>query len=143
MLGEHKKHMGRVALYGGGLCAAAAAAGYFIQGGGFAFGVAVGGALSMANIYSIIMLVETVAGVALGEGTSSSTKAFAVVLHLIKLILIIGIIALLVITRSGDLLGIIAGFTVVLAVHGVAGLMKARENLVEEALEAAEEEEDA
>jgi len=143
MLIQNKKHLGRVAVYGGVLCAAAAAGGYFILGPRFGLGVLIGGALSLANVYSIIMLVETIAGAALGEGPTRAAKAVAMVMHLLKLALIVTVIALLVITRTGDLFGIIAGFTVVLLVHAVAGFMKARENLIEEAMKAEEESRDA
>jgi len=143
MLLQNKKHLGRVAVYGGVLCAVAALAGYYFLGGRFALGVLMGGALSLANVYSIIMLVETIAGAALGEGPTPGTKAVSMVMHLMKLALIVGVIVLLVITRTGDLFGIITGFTIVLLAHAVAGFMKARDNLLEEAMKAEEDSRDA
>jgi len=143
MLKDNRRHFSRVALYGGCLIAAVCAAGYFLLGGRFAGGAFIGGALSALNIYSIIMLTETVAGVALGEGPSPAAKTFSVVMQLLKMFLIVGVIVLLLITGLGDPYGILAGFTVVLLVHVAVGLMKAREILVEENMDTEEEEQDA
>jgi hypothetical protein len=143
MLKQNSRHLGRVALYGGILTALVAVAGYFGVSGKFALSVLAGGALSLANIYSIILMVETIVGAALESGASGPSKGIATVMHLLKLGAILIILAALVITRIVDVIGLMAGFTGVLLAHGAAGFVKARENLLIEEAAAAEEAERA
>lgn len=88
-----------------------------------AAGIIAGAALGIFNIYSIVRMVEALAGAAsTGQALGRASKALATFVHVFKLGLIFAILVLLVYMKAVNLFGVLAGFTVVLAVNVFSGL---------------------
>jgi len=123
MLPSNRQHMKKVAVWGGGAACALALASLFKFPPVVAFGIITGAALSLANLYSIIMLVEALAGAAAaGMASGRASKALTTMIHVFKLVLVLVILVLLVVFKLTNLFALLAGFTVVLLSNLVAGL---------------------
>ena len=115
--------MTKVLTWGGGLAALLAAVSLVKLPPTVAAGVLAGAALGIFNIYSIVRLVEALAGAATaGPGAGKASKALVSFVHMFKLGLIFVTLILLVYLKLINLFGVLAGFTVVLAVNVFAGM---------------------
>ncbi|MBI5696286.1 MAG: hypothetical protein HZC51_11240 [Nitrospirae bacterium] len=123
MLPTNKKHMMKVLTWGGGVAALLAAASLVKFPVTVASGVVAGAALGIFNVYSIVRLVEALAGAATaGPGAGKASKALVGFVHMFKLGLIFVTLILLVYMKLINLFGVLAGFTVVLAANLFAGM---------------------
>ena len=123
MLPSNSTHLKKVALWGGGASCALALLSLVKFSPLVAFSIVTGAALSIANLYSIIMLVEALAGAALaGVASGKASKALTSIMHILKLGLILVTLVLLVVFKLTNLFGLLAGFTVVLIANLAAGL---------------------
>lgn len=125
MLPENRKHIVSVMLWGGGLSAATAVACLFAFSPIIAFSVVLGAALSVANVYSIVLVVEalTVSAKA-GNMPTGTGKAVAGFIHALKLLLVTALLVTLVVMRLVNPFGLLAGFTFVLAAHVLTGMKR-------------------
>jgi hypothetical protein len=123
MFVANSKHFKTVTIWGGAISAACAALSLIKFPPTVAYGVIAGAALGLFNIFSIIRLVEALAGAAaVGQAPGRAAKSVSVVMHMIKLILVFVILFLLVKARLVNLFALLAGFTVMLMVNLFAGL---------------------
>ncbi len=82
-----------------------------------------GAAISVFNIYSIITLVEALAGAAMSDRrVKKAAKMLSVVVHLVKFLILLAILYLLVVYKLTNLLGLAFGFTVVVVANVFAGV---------------------
>jgi len=87
-----------------------------------------GTAIGLANLYSIVRLVEALTGAAqAGRAAGRAGKAFASVLHVFKLGFILAILLALVYLKLTNLFALLVGFTVVLIVNLLAGFAGLKE----------------
>lgn len=123
MLPANRKHVYAVAAWGIGVSAAVAAASLIKFPPLVAASVMLGAAMSVANVYSIVMVVEALSAAALAGGAPTGAgKAVAGVIHVFKLIVITAVLVALVYFKLANLFGLLAGFTVVLVAHVMLGL---------------------
>lgn len=123
MLTTNKKHMMKVLTWGGGVAALLAAVSLVKFPVTVASGIVAGAALGIFNVYSIVRLVEALAGAATASpGAGKASKALVGFVHMFKLGLIFLTLILLVYMKAADLFGVLAGFTVILAVNVFAGM---------------------
>ena len=128
----NSKHFKSVAIWGGVISSAAAAlsliafppAERFV----IASGIIAGAVLGIFNIWSIVRLVEALAGAAAaGHAPGRAAKSISVVMHMIKLVLVFVILFILVKFKLVDLFALLAGFTVILVVNLFVGLSALRD----------------
>ncbi len=82
-----------------------------------------GAAISVFNIYSIITLVEALAGAAMSDRrVKKAAKILSVVVHLVKFLILLALLYLLVVYKLTNLLGLAFGFTVVVVANVFAGV---------------------
>lgn len=126
MLPANKRHFKKVATYGGGLSVLVAGLSLLKFPPLVAASVVVGAVLGLFNIYSIVMLVEALAGAA-ASGAGKGVRVFSTVLHVLKLGLILAVLFVLVYFRLTNLIALLAGFTVIILANllvGFSGLGK-------------------
>ena len=129
MFHANSKHFKSVAIWGGAISAAGAALSLIKFPPDVAYGIIAGAALGIFNIFSIIRLVEALAGAAaVGQAPGRAAKSVSVVMHVIKLILVFIILFVLVKSRLVNLFALLAGFTVILMVNLFAGLSGLKED---------------
>ncbi|HLB25916.1 MAG TPA: ATP synthase subunit I [Nitrospirota bacterium] len=121
MLPSNRRHLVRVLIWGGAAALLLAGLSLLKYPPLMAFSIAAGAAISFFNIYSIVMLVESLAGAA-ASGAGRGAKALTTIAHVIKLALIFAVLLLLVLSRLVNLFGFLAGFTVVLIANLLYGL---------------------
>ena len=125
MLPENRKHIVNVTLWGGGLSAAAAGACLFAFSPLVASSVVLGAALSIANVYSIVLVVEALTAAAkAGNMPTGTGKAVAGFMHALKLLLITALLVTLVVMKLVNPFGLLAGFTFVLVAHVLTGMKR-------------------
>lgn len=123
MFRTNRRHLKKVLYGGGGLTALLAAASLVRFSPLVAASILIGGAIGIINIYSIVRVVEALAGAAAaGAAPGRATKVFSVLIHLFKLALIFACLLALALMKKVNLFGVLAGFTAVLAVNLLAGL---------------------
>ena len=126
----NKKHLKKVLIWGGGLSAVAAALSLIKFPPLVAASVIMGACLGIFNIYSIIKLVEALAGAAAsGAATGRASRVMSTLMHVVKLALIFAVLLVLVVYKLTNLIALAAGFTVVLVVNMAAGLGGFREDV--------------
>lgn len=125
----NSKHFKSVAIWGGAISAAGAALSLTIFPPVVAYGIIAGAVLGIFNIWSIVRLVEALAGAAAaGQAPGRAAKSISVIMHVIKLVLVFIILFILVKFKLVDLFALLAGFTVILLVNLFAGLSGLKEN---------------
>ena len=125
----NSKHFKSVAIWGGAISAAAAALSLIKFPPTVAYGIIAGAVLGIFNIWSIVRLVEALAGAAaVGLAPGRAAKSISVVMHMIKLVLVFIILFILVKFNLVNLFALLAGFTVILLVNLFAGLSGLKEN---------------
>ena len=120
MLPANKLHFKRVAFYGGGLAAVLAGLSLFKYPPLIAASVLTGAVLGLFNIYSIVMLVEALAGAAV-SGVGKGARMFSTFQHVLKLGLILAVLFVLVAFKLTNLLALLAGFTAVVLANLLVG----------------------
>src|SRR5512143_201132 len=120
MLPANKSHLKRVALFVGGLAAVLAAVSLIKFPPLVAAGILTGAALGLFNIYSIVMLVEALAGAAV-SGAGKGARIFSTVLHALKLGLILAVLFVLVVFKLTNLFALLVGFTAVIFANLLVG----------------------
>jgi len=129
MLSANKDHFVKVAKYGGGASVVFAAASLIKFSPLVAASVVMGAALGLFNLYAIVMLVEALAGAAeAGAVTGKGSKLLAMMVHLLKLLVIFGALAALVLLKLTNLFALLAGFTAVLIANLMVGLLGLRKD---------------
>ena len=128
MQAGNRKHLLKVAIWGGAASAAAGGVTLLKYPPIIAFSIVAGAAIGVFNIYSIVRLVEALAGAASeGKASGKAAKAISTVLHLLKLGIIFGLLFFLVMNKMVNLFALLAGFTVVLLANLFAGLSGLKE----------------
>jgi hypothetical protein len=124
----NSRHFKAVAIWGGAISAAAAALSLIKFSPVVAYGIIAGAILGIFNIWSIVRLVEALAGAAAaGQAPGRASKSISVVMHVIKLILVFIILFILVKFKLVNLFALLAGFTVILVVNLFVGLSGLKE----------------
>jgi hypothetical protein len=125
----NSKHFKSVAIWGGAISLAGAGLSLIKFSPVVAYGIIAGAVLGIFNIWSIVRLVEALAGAAAaGPAPGRAAKSISVVMHMIKLILVFAILFILVKFQLVDLFALLAGFTVILVVNLFAGLSGLKED---------------
>jgi len=125
----NSKHFKSVAIWGGVISSAAASLSLIKFPPVVAYGIIAGAILGLFNIWSIVRLVEALAGAAAaGQAPGRAAKSISVVMHMIKLILVFIILFILVKFQLVNLFALLAGFTVILVVNLFAGLSGLKED---------------
>jgi hypothetical protein len=128
MLATNKKHLVKVAAWGGGLSVVFAALSLVKFPPIVAASILTGAALSIFNVYSIVTMVEALAGAAAaGAAAGKWAKVLSTVLHLMKFLILLALLLLLVVYRLTNLFALAFGFTIVLFANLSAGLSGLRE----------------
>ncbi len=123
MLPANKRHFKKTTLWGAGLSAILAAASLLKFPPLIAASILTGAAISVFNVYSIITLVEAIAGAATSDRrVKKAAKILSVVVHLVKFLILLALLYLLVVYKLTNLLGLAFGFTVVVVANIFAGL---------------------
>ena len=117
----NKKHLQKVALWGGAATLALAAASLTQFSDKVALGIAAGGILSIFNIYSVVRLVEALAGAAEAGVSGKTSKGLTMMLHFMKLGFVAAVLVALILTKAVDVFGFLAGFTAVLFANLIIG----------------------
>jgi hypothetical protein len=120
MLPANKLHFKKVSMYGGGLAALLAGLSLLKFPLLVAGSVLVGAVLGLFNIYSIVMLVEALAGAA-AASAGKGVRIFSTVLHMLKLGLILAVLFVLVYYRLTNLIALLVGFTAVILANLLVG----------------------
>jgi len=124
----NSKHFKSVAIWGGAISSAAAALSLIKFPPVVAYGIVAGAVLGIFNIWSIVRLVEALAGAAAaGPAPAKASKSLSVSMHVIKLVLIFVALFILVSLKLVNLFALLAGFTVILVVNLFAGLSALRD----------------
>lgn len=119
----NRKHFGKLILWGGGLSVLAAAASLLKFPPIVAASILTGAFIGLFNIYSIIKLVEALAGAAVsGPAPGRASKVMSTMTHVVKLALIFAVLLMLVIYKLTNLIALAAGFTIILVVNLASGL---------------------
>ncbi len=119
----NRKHFGKLILWGGGLSVLAAAASLLKFPPIVAASILTGAFIGLSNIYSIIKLVEALAGAAAaGQAAGRASRVTATVVHMVKLAVIFAVLLMLVIYKLTNLIALALGFTVILVVNMAAGV---------------------
>jgi hypothetical protein len=119
----NRKHLKKVLIWGGGLSALGAALSLLKFPPLVAASVIMGAALGIFNVYSIIKLVEALAGAAVsGPAPGQASRVMSTLMHVVKLVVIFAVLLMLVIYKLTNLIALAAGFTVVLIANMAAGL---------------------
>lgn len=125
MLPANKKHILAVALWGGGASVLVAGASLLRFPPLIGSSIVLGAALSVANVYSIVLVVEALTAAAMsGQVPSGVGKVMAGMVHVLKLLVITALLVALVVFKLADLFGLLAGFTIVLVTHVLQGLKR-------------------
>ena len=128
MQAGNRKHLLKVALWGGAISAAAAGATLLKYPPIISFSIMAGAAIGVFNIYSIVRLVEALAGAASeGKTTGKAAKTISTLLHILKLGIIFALLFFLVMNKMVNLFALLAGFTVVLLANLLAGFSGLKE----------------
>jgi hypothetical protein len=128
MIASNKKHLIKVAIWGGGLSAVFAALSLLKFPPIVAASILTGAALSIFNVYSIVTMVEALAGAATaGAAAGKWAKVLSTALHLMKFLILLALLLVLVVYRLTNLFALAFGFTVVLFANLSAGLSGLRE----------------
>lgn len=123
MLAQNKRHLREVALKGFGASVLLAGLSLAKFPPLVAASILIGAALSLGNVYSIILVAEALTAAArAGMGAGGATKAVTAFIYVVKLAVITAVLATLVIYKLANLFAVLAGFTVVLVAHVFAGL---------------------
>ena len=120
MLPANKLHFKKVSMFGGGLAVLVAGLSLLKFTPLVAASVLVGALLGLFNIYSIVMLVEALAGAA-AAGAGKGVRIFSTVLHVLKLGLILAVLFALVYFRLTNLIALLVGFTLVILANLLVG----------------------
>ena len=125
----NSKHFKSVAIWGGAISVGCAALSLIKFPPVVATGIIAGAVLGIFNIWSIVRLVEALAGAAAtGLAPGRAAKSISVVMHMIKLVLVFVILFILVKFQLVNLFALLAGFTVILMVNLFAGLSGLKED---------------
>jgi ATP synthase I chain len=128
MIPENKKHLVKAAIWGGGLSIIFAAISLVKFSPLVAVSILIGAAVSIFNIYSIVTMVEALAGAAVaGKPAGKAAKSLSTVLHMVKFLILLAVLLLLVVYKLTNLFGLAFGFTVVLMANLFAGLSMLKE----------------
>jgi hypothetical protein len=128
MIATNKKHLVKVAAWGGGLSVIFAALSLAKFPPIVAASILTGAALSIFNVYSIVTMVEAMAGAAAaGAAAGKSAKIISTILHMMKFLILLALLLLLVVYKLTNLFALAFGFTVVLFANLSAGLSGLRE----------------
>lgn len=124
MLPGNASHFKRMTIYGGASALAVAALCIPLFGVLGASSVLAGAALGIANTYSVIRLVEALAGFAKSptEKPGQLPKILTLLVHMFKIAIIFVLLFTLVAARLVDLRGLLVGFTVAVACNIFAGM---------------------
>ena len=129
MFVANSKHFKSVAIWGGAISAGCAGLSLLKFSPTVAYGIIAGAILGIFNIWSIVRLVEALAGAAAtGLAPGRAAKSISVVMHMIKLVLVFVILFILVKFQLVNLFALLAGFTVILLVNLFAGLSGLKED---------------
>lgn len=119
----NRKHFGKVIIWGGGLSVVAAALSLLKFPPLVAVSIITGAFMGLFNIYSIIKVVEALAGAAVsGPAPGRASKVMSTVAHVVKLAVLFAVLLMLVIYKLTNLIALAAGFTIILAVNLATGL---------------------
>ncbi len=128
MQAGNRKHLLKVALWGGAISAAAAGAALLKYPPIISFSILAGAAIGVFNIYSIVRLVEALAGAAAeGRASGRAAKAISTLLHILKLGIILALLVFLIMNKMVNLFAFLAGFTFVLLANLLAGFSGLKE----------------
>jgi hypothetical protein len=128
MLATNKKHLVKVAAWGGGLSVVFAGLSLVKFPPIVAASILTGAALSIFNVYSIVTMVEALAGAAkAGAAAGKWAKVLSTALHLMKFLILLALLLLLVVYKLTNLFALAFGFTVVLFANLSAGLSGLKE----------------
>jgi len=123
LLPQNKRHLREVALKGLGAAVAVSALSLVKFPAPVAVGILAGAALSLGNVYSIILVAEALTAAArAGMGPGGGAKAVTLFVYVVKLAVITAVLVVLVMYRLADLFAVLAGFTLVLVAHVMVGL---------------------
>jgi hypothetical protein len=129
LLPQNKRHIRDVAVKGAGVAGLIAGLSLVKFSPLVAFSIMVGAALSLGNVYSIILVAEALTSAARsGVGAGGATKAITAVIYVLKLAVITAVLVVLVVYKLANLFAVLAGFTVVLVVHVFVGLSRFTES---------------
>jgi len=123
LLPENRRHVRSVLVKGGGVTAVLALASLARFSPVVAGSILLGGAISLGNIYSIVLVTEALASAA-RSGSGVAAKAMTAVVYLVKLVVITALLVVLVVYHLANLFALLAGFTVVLVAHVLVGLKR-------------------
>jgi ATP synthase I chain len=121
LLPENKSHIRSVLVKGGGITIILALASLVWFSPVVAGSIVLGGAISLGNIYSIVLVSEALTSAA-RSGSGRAARAMTAVIYMFKLVLITALLLVLVIYHLVNLFALLAGFTVVLVAHVLIGL---------------------
>ena len=128
MIATNKKHLVKVALWGGGLSVIFAALSLIKFPPVIAASILTGAVLSIFNVYSIVTMVEALAGAAVADKSAGkAAKILSTILHLVKFLILLALLFLLVVYKLTNLFALAFGFTVVLFANLSAGLSGLKE----------------
>ena len=129
MFTANSRHFKTVAIWGGTISLAGAGLSLIIFPPVVAYGIIAGAVLGLFNIWSIVRLVEALAGAAVaGPAPAKASRSISVAMHVIKLVLVFITLFILVSLKLVNLFALLAGFTVILVVNLFAGLSAMRDD---------------
>lgn len=133
MFPTNKRHFRRVLLWSVVAVAALAGGSLIKYPPLIAASIVTGAAIGVANLFSIIRLVEALTGAAeTGMSSGRASKAIATIIHVLKLGIVFALLLFLAYYRLTNLFALLIGFTAVLLANLLSGLVQIREDADEQ-----------